>query len=116
MLNGFAGSIDELGINDLGEDLFRHLFFARLHRKLAEGQWNRSAQRRDTALKICFLFIIFPQAVPCRARFSHAKIPLPNIGRQRRSAGLVLPAAQRGLGPARLDGQAPEATAAGKKR
>ena len=30
------------------------------------------------------------------------------------SAGLVRPAAQRGLGPARLDGQAPQATVAGK--
>ena len=30
------------------------------------------------------------------------------------SAGLVRPAAQRGLGPARLDGQAPRATVAGK--
>lgn len=35
-------------------------------------------------------------------------------GRQGRSAGLVRPAAQRGLGPARLDGQAPRATVAGK--
>ncbi|WP_434782589.1 hypothetical protein [Ferrovum myxofaciens] len=30
------------------------------------------------------------------------------------SAGLVRPAAQRGLGPARLDSQAPRATVAGK--
>jgi len=35
-------------------------------------------------------------------------------GRQGRSAGLVRPAAQRGLGPARLDGQAPRATVAGE--
>ncbi len=35
-------------------------------------------------------------------------------GCQGRSAGLVRPAAQRGLGPARLDGQALRATVAGK--
>lgn len=59
-----------------------------------------------------------PGPVPVRRRLSRVHRPRrtgpAETGRQGRSAGLVRPAAQRGHGHARLDGQALRATVAGK--
>jgi hypothetical protein len=65
----------------------------------------RLVRRRDPVGPVA---TVFPEFI------AREKPGQRGTGRQGRSAGLVRPAAQRGLGPARLDGQAPRATVAGK--
>lgn len=68
--------------------------------------WLRWVRRMDLGRSL--FAAVFPE-------FIAREEPGPRgRGRQGRSAGLVRPAAQRGLGPARLDGQAPRATVAGE--
>lgn len=68
--------------------------------------WLRWVRRRDLGRSL--FAAVFPEFI------AREKPGQRGTGRQGRSAGLVRPAAQRGLGPARLDGQAPRATVAGK--
>lgn len=68
--------------------------------------WLRLVRRRDLGRSL--FAAVFPEFI------AREKPGLRGIGRQGRSAGLVRPTAQRGLGPARLDGQAPQAKVAGE--
>jgi hypothetical protein len=68
--------------------------------------WLRLVRRRNLGRSL--FAAVFPEFI------AREKPGQRGTGRQGRSAGLVRPAAQRGLGPARLDGQAPRATVAGK--
>ena len=68
--------------------------------------WLWLVRRRDLGRSL--FAAVFPEFI------AREKPGLRGIGRQGRSAGLVRPTAQRGLGPARLDGQAPQATVAGE--
>ena len=68
--------------------------------------WLRLVRRRDLGRSL--FAAVFPEFI------AREKPGQRGTGRLGRSAGLVRPAAQRGLGPARLDGQAPRATVAGK--
>ena len=68
--------------------------------------WLRLVQRRDLGRSL--FAAVFPEFI------AREKPGQRGTGCQGRSAGLVRPAAQRGLGPARLDGQAPRAKVAGE--
>ena len=68
--------------------------------------WLWLVRRRDLGRSL--FAAVFPEFI------AREKPGQRGTGRQGRSAGLVRPAAQRGLGPARLDGQAPRATVAGE--
>ena len=68
--------------------------------------WLWLVRRRDLGRSL--FAAVFPEFI------AREKPGLRGAGCQGRSAGLVRPAAQRGLGPARLDSQALRATVAGK--
>jgi len=68
--------------------------------------WLWLVRRRDLGRPL--FASVFPEFI------AREKPGLRGHGRQGRSAGLVRPAVQRGLGPARLDGQAPQAKVAGE--
>ena len=68
--------------------------------------WLWLVRRRDLGRSL--FAAVFPEFI------AREKPGLRGTGRQGRSAGLVRPAVQRGLGPARLDGQAPQAKVAGE--